>query len=89
MQFGTPNPAYDHLNVRQRMNARHGTQPGDPKKGANVFYQLAVMQNPPLRCAVGTDCYAELEKKMQTFGHNLLKYKDLSLSTDVDGYASP
>ena len=52
------NPAYDHLNAEKTMKERNGTQAGDPVKGAQAFYELGVMDDPPLRVVVGTDACA-------------------------------
>lgn len=32
------NPAYDHIDAKKQMGARHGSQAGDPHKGAQAFY---------------------------------------------------
>ena len=50
-------PAYDHINAREAMGARHGNQEGDPVKGAKAMYELAVMNDPPLRVVIGSDAY--------------------------------
>ena len=50
-------PAYDHINAKEAMGKRHGTQVGDPVKGAKAMYELAVMENPPLRVVIGSDAY--------------------------------
>lgn len=71
------------------MGKRHGTQAGDPKKGAQAFYDLAVMPNPPLRCIVGTDAYAAINEKLDAYRESVKKYEKLSNSTDVDGYKKP
>ena len=52
------NPAYDHLNAEKTMKERNGTQAGDPIKGAQAFYELGVMDDPPLRVVIGTDACA-------------------------------
>ena len=49
--------AYDHVNAKETMGKRHGTQPGDPVKGAQAMYELAVMEEPPLRVVIGSDAY--------------------------------
>ena len=49
--------AYDHLDAKKMMGQRHGTQAGDPKKGGQAMYQLAVLEDPPLRAVIGTDAY--------------------------------
>ncbi|OJD31995.1 nad-binding protein [Diplodia corticola] len=89
MDFGEPHPAYDHLNAKEIMGKRHGTQAGDPKKGAQAFYDLAVMSDPPLRCIVGTDAYAAINEKLDQYRDNVKKNEKLSNSTDVDGYKKP
>lgn len=87
MDFGEKkNPAYDHLNAKERMGQRHGTQAGDPPKAAKVFYDLAVMRDPPMRCVVGTDAYARINKKLDGYRENVKNFAKWSNSTDVDGY---
>ncbi|KAF2193247.1 NAD(P)-binding protein [Zopfia rhizophila CBS 207.26] len=87
MDFGEKkNPAYDHINAREAMRKRHGTQAGDPAKAAKVFYDLAVMEEPPLRCIVGTDAYKSINQKLEAYSENVEKFEKLSNSTDVDGY---
>jgi hypothetical protein len=83
------NPAYDHIDSKKQMSQRHGTQAGDPPKAAKAFYELAVMKDPPLRCIVGTDAYARLGTKLETYSENRKKFEKLSTSTDVDGYKAP
>jgi hypothetical protein len=83
------NKAYDHLNAEKSMKARHGTQAGDPRKAAKAFYELAVMENPPLRCVVGTDAYAKINEKLEMYKGNVKQFEKLSTSTDVDGYNAP
>ncbi|KAF2467291.1 NAD(P)-binding protein [Lindgomyces ingoldianus] len=90
MDFGeNKNPAYDHMNAREAMGKRHGTQAGDPAKAANAFYDLAVMKDPPLRCCVGTDAFKMINQKLERYSDNLKRFEKLSNSTDVDGYQAP
>jgi hypothetical protein len=89
MAFGGSHPAYDHLDVRKSMEKRNGKQPGDPHKGAQAFYNLAVQKDPPLRCVVGTDAYSGIKSKLEAYTENVKKYEELSNSTDVDGYVAP
>ncbi|KAL6704235.1 hypothetical protein ACN47E_008403 [Coniothyrium glycines] len=87
MDFGEiENPAYDHMNPKKSAGERHGSQAGDPAKGAEVFYALAVMDDPPLRCVVGTDAYSLINKKLEEHRADVQKFEKLSNSTDVDGY---
>ena len=53
-------PAYDHLDAKKIMGQRNGTQVGDPKKGGKAIYELAVLQDPPLRVVIGSDAYKVL-----------------------------
>ncbi|TVY64343.1 putative oxidoreductase [Lachnellula suecica] len=79
-------PAYDHLNAEQSMKERNGTQAGDPPKGAKAMYELAVMDDPPLRVVVGTDAYKAIQGKIKEYDENYKKYEKISNSTDVEGY---
>lgn len=54
------------------------SQPGDPAKGARVFYEVAKMDDPPLRIAVGTDAYAGIQDKIKQYSEWIPKYKELS-----------
>ncbi|KAI9655543.1 MAG: hypothetical protein M1821_005336 [Bathelium mastoideum] len=90
MEFGENKcAAYDHLDAQGTMGKRHGTQAGDPAKAGKVFYELAVMEDPPLRCIVGTDAFARMNKKMDDYTKNLKRMEKLSNSTDVEGYQPP
>lgn len=90
MQFGEiKNDAYDHIDPKKNAQNRHHTQAGDPAKGAKVFYDLAVMKDPPIRCAVGTDAYKGMTTKIETMKENVERFKDWTNSTDVDGYKPP
>jgi len=90
MDFGEKDhPAYDHINAKETMGKRHGTQAGDPAKAAKVFYDLAVMDDPPIRCIVGTDAYTRINKKLESYKESITKFEKWSNSTDVDGYKTP
>ncbi|KAF1850524.1 NAD(P)-binding protein [Cucurbitaria berberidis CBS 394.84] len=90
MDFGeVSNPAYDHINARENAQRRHHTQAGDPAKAAKVFYDLAVMDEPPIRCAVGTDAYTLINKKLESYNESVKKFEKWSNSTDVEGYQAP
>jgi hypothetical protein len=90
MDFGeVDHPAYDHIDARKNAAARHGTQAGDPAKAAKVFYDLAVMNNPPMRCIVGTDAYELINKKIESYTESIKEFENWSKSTDVDGYQAP
>jgi len=82
-------PAYDHIDAKDTMTKRNGTQAGDPAKGGKAMYELAVMEDPPLRVVIGSDAYSAIQTKLKTYGENYKKYEKLSNGTDVDGYKPP
>ncbi|TAQ90776.1 hypothetical protein B7494_g914 [Chlorociboria aeruginascens] len=77
-------PAYDHLDAKKAMGKRHGTQVGDPIKGSKAMYELAIMDDPPLRIVLGSDAYNAINEKIKLYSENYKKYEDISTSTDVD-----
>ncbi|KAI0125471.1 hypothetical protein BJ170DRAFT_656440 [Xylariales sp. AK1849] len=79
-------PAYDHMDAQKMMNERNGTQAGEPKKGAQAMYQLAVMKDPPLRMVIGSDAYSAIQQKIKLYSDNYGRedMKKLANSTDVD-----
>lgn len=85
MQFGeVKSKAYDHMDPKKNAEKRHGTQAGDPAKGARAMYELATMKDPPLRCAIGSDAYQAMQAKLKTYGEEVKKFEKLTISTDVD-----
>lgn len=59
-------------------------QRGDPSKGANAMYELAVMEEPPLRIVLGSDAFGQMLTKIEQYGRDLRKYESISTSTDAD-----
>lgn len=43
------------MDAKKLAETIHGTEPGDPAKGARVMYELATMPDPPLRVVLGSD----------------------------------
>ncbi|KAJ4388978.1 hypothetical protein N0V93_006440 [Gnomoniopsis smithogilvyi] len=85
MMFGeVENKAYDHIDPKKNAEGRHGTQAGDPAKGARAMYELATMQDPPLRAVIGSDAYKAMQTKLETYSESVKKFEKLSNSTDVD-----
>jgi len=85
MQFPEKrHPAYDHMDAKEEMTKRNGTQAGDPPKGAKAMYELAILPEPPLRAVIGTDAYKRIYKKIEDYGNDYKKYEKISNSTDVD-----
>ncbi|KIW35510.1 uncharacterized protein PV07_02201 [Cladophialophora immunda] len=75
--------AYDHLDAKERMRKRHGTQVGDPVKAGKALYKLAVMENPPSRVTLGSDAYQVAMGKLEEY-QSYTALKDFSHSTDID-----
>jgi hypothetical protein len=47
------------------------------------------MDDPPMRCVVGTDAYSLINKKLDTYNDSVKKFEKWSNSTDVEGYKAP
>lgn len=85
MEFGEEKePAYDHIDAEANAKKRHMAQGGDPRKGAKAMYDLAVMDDPPMRCILGSEAWDVMAKKMKSYGENLKKFESLIMSTDID-----
>lgn len=67
---------------REWSAATNHAQTGDPAKAAKVIVDVAHMQNPPIRLALGSDCYARFEKKFATLNADLAQWRSTTLSTD-------
>lgn len=77
-------PAYAHLNSHETAKALEKAQRGDPPKGAKAMYELAVMEEPPLRIVLGSDALGQMSTKIEQYRINLRKYEHISSSTDAD-----
>ncbi|KXT06738.1 hypothetical protein AC578_8484 [Pseudocercospora eumusae] len=76
--------AYDHIDAEKAMSKANGTQRGDPVKGGRAMWELAKMDDPPLRTVIGSDAHEIVLDKLKQYGELYAKYKDLSYSTDYD-----
>lgn len=65
-----------------RMNARHGAQPGDPVRLAKILYNFSRMEEPPLRFATGEDGLARIRQKLQETAAETEKFAELSLAVE-------
>lgn len=70
--------AYDHIDAKTQMGKRHGTQAGDPAKGGRAMWEIAHMENPPLRVVIGSDAYKAIMQKIKDYGELYPKYEKLS-----------
>lgn len=71
-----------------RMNARHGAQPGDPHRLAKILLKFSRMEEPPLRFTTGEDGLSRMRNKLQATTAETEKFARLSLAvefgSDVD-----
>lgn len=79
-------PAYDHMDAKEIMGKRNGTQAGDPIKGGKAMYALANVEDVPLRIVIGSDAYKAIQGKLETYQKNYARedLKKIALSCDVD-----
>ncbi|UXY32123.1 oxidoreductase [Streptomyces sp. HUAS TT20] len=70
--------------VRGAVPGLNHAQPGDPVKGAAAILALADAGTPPLRAQLGSDCAAELDRKITQLREEAAAWRHLALSTDHD-----
>ena len=61
-----------------------GNQPGDPAKAASAIIRIAAEADPPLHLLLGQDAHDLATSKLQAFGEEIARWKELTVST---GYA--
>ncbi|KAH9824635.1 glycoside hydrolase family 125 protein [Teratosphaeria destructans] len=54
-----------------------------------AMWEIAKMEDPPLRTVIGSDACEAIMGKIKSYGELCPEYKDLAYSTDVDGYQKP
>ena len=73
----------EHVGARLEMIAAiDGAQPGDPKRGAAVFLQLAEMDNPPIQLLLGAGVLATYREKLAAINASLDEWEPTTLSAD-------
>jgi NAD(P)-dependent dehydrogenase (short-subunit alcohol dehydrogenase family) len=72
-------------NTRKWSVDTNHAQVGDPVKAATVIVDVAHLDVPPVRLALGSDCFARLEKKFDQLSSDLQAWRDTTLSTDYVG----
>jgi NAD(P)-dependent dehydrogenase (short-subunit alcohol dehydrogenase family) len=72
-------------NTRKWSVATNHTQVGDPAKAATVIVDVAHLDAPPARLALGSDCFARFEKKFDQLSSDLQAWRETTLSTDYVG----
>jgi len=78
-------PAYSHIDPRNTVKTMKSVQRGDPPKAGRAMYDLARMEDPPLRIVLGSDAFGRMQTKLEQYRTALAKYEHISKSTDVDG----
>ena len=67
---------------RSFFDKRSGNQAGDPARLAQVLLQLADEPDPPRHFVAGTDAIAVLEQRIERDRQQLVRWRELSASTD-------
>jgi NAD(P)-dependent dehydrogenase (short-subunit alcohol dehydrogenase family) len=70
--------------MRNGTDSYHGTQPGDPKKLADVVVKLAHMAHPPLHLPIGNDSLENYWNNAEKTGREIKAHETVSRSTDID-----
>lgn len=86
-QSATPIEDYaETAGMRRKENDTvHGTQPGDPAKAAEAILAIVESANPPALMVLGKDAFDAFAAVAQAERTELDQWRDLSLSTDIDG----
>jgi len=69
--------AYDHIDAKSNQEKNNGKQGGDPSKGGQAMYKLALEQDPPARIVLGSDAYGQIIKVKVVLASALLLMPDL------------
>ena len=79
-------PDYAATAGETRKNAanRNHEQPGDPQKLAQALLHITSVPHPPLRLPLGSDTLERIIAKNAAVEKELLRWRDLSSSTDFD-----
>lgn len=67
-----------------RMKARHGTQPGDPRRLAKVLIKLSRMEKVPLRLPAGDDSIDRMRLKLATTAADADRFEELCRAIAFD-----
>lgn len=59
-----------------------GKQPGDPRRAAEVFWELGNMDNPPAQLVLGAGLLASLREKIAATGQRLDEWESVSISAE-------
>lgn len=79
-------PAYANWPVREMAESMDGKQIGDPALAAKAFWDIAKMEDPPLRVLLGSDALEFMNQKLQAYGEWAKKWEKFTCSTDGEGW---
>jgi NAD(P)-dependent dehydrogenase (short-subunit alcohol dehydrogenase family) len=87
IQSATAIPDYAETAGKRRKenDTVHGTQPGDPAKAAEAILAIVESANPPALMVLGKDAFDAFAAVAQTERTELGQWRDLSLSTGIEG----
>jgi NAD(P)-dependent dehydrogenase (short-subunit alcohol dehydrogenase family) len=68
LRWGEPMEDYAELiaPARKALEASHGTQPGDPYRGAEAIIAAVGLDNPPLRLPLGAEAFVWIRTRLQS-----------------------
>jgi short-subunit dehydrogenase len=69
-------------NTQERYLSFDGRQPGNPEKAAEIFMELAALEQPPLHLYLGKDAYVRASAKLQSMAEEIEEWKATSISAD-------
>jgi NAD(P)-dependent dehydrogenase (short-subunit alcohol dehydrogenase family) len=83
LQMAEPKPPYDAslAEFRKNLLAADGTQPGDPRRGAELIIDAVSDPNPPLRLVLGEIAMAQVQAKQDRVVADISRWKDRSAAT--------
>ncbi len=67
--------------TRSFTDASHGTQSGDPQKGARALMAIAESDTPPMRLPLGGEAYTIVRNKLAAVAKDLEPWEAVGLNT--------
>ena len=68
--------------TQERYLAADGKQPGNPEKAAEIFMELAALEQPPLHLYLGQDAYDRASVKLSGMVEEIEEWKSTTISAD-------
>lgn len=82
MKMVLPDYAHTAGETRKAAETRHGAQPGDPVRAADVIVQAVLAEKTPLHLVLGEMAYKVATQKLDLLRADMEQWKELGLSTD-------